>query len=274
MTMNQPLVPTRIVNKNGVLTTVHKKPAGAPLTAGTIPAPAAVPSGTKLTAKERRDIKVMLIDEVSNACEEWNSNWSYENLEASLNSYNDATIAAIRDYLPTIPPSFAGDEDRGGFLFTLVKNTTVRVSGSTVHEYIVYKSCFPQGATASSIMSYVRALHSYPQLPVMDSYAEADEATTAKVTALLRVTNDLNMRSLQDIFLKGGEDQPEGSSPLPVTYAPEPKITDDSIVDLIVERPDLADEIADLIITKKVRDGALIREMIESKTQSIRDGLL
>jgi hypothetical protein len=108
----------------------------------------------------------------------------------------------------------------------------------------------------------------------MDSYAEADEATTAKITALLSVTSQLNMRSLQDIFLKAGEDQPEGTAPLPVTYDPEPKITDDSIVDLIVERPDLADEIADLIITKKVRNGALIREMIESDTKSIRDGLL
>lgn len=268
------LIPTPVVTKNGVLTTVHKKPAGAPLTAGTIPAPAATSPVTKLSARERRDIKAMVTNEVSKACEEWNPNWSWENLEESLNSYSDSVIVAIRDYLPTIPTSFAGEEERGSFLYTLVKNDLVRVSGSTVHEYIAYKSCFSRGTTASSIMSYVSALHSYPQLPVMDSYADADGATTAKITALLSVTNNLNMRSLQDIFLKAGEDQPDSVASLPVTYDPEPRITDDSIVDLIVERPDLADEITDLIVTKKVRDGALIREMIESGTQSIRDGLL
>lgn len=268
------LISTPVVTKNGVLTTVHKKPAGTPLTAGTIPAPAAVPPATKLSAKEREDIKAMLVDEVSNACEEWNSNWSWDNLEESLNSYNDTTISAIRDYLPTIPTSFAGEEERGSFLYTLVKNDLVRESGSTVHEYITYKSCFSRGINASSIMSYVRTLHSYPQLPVMDSYAEADEATTAKITALLNVTSDLTTRYWQDMLLKAGKDQPETVAPLPITSDPAPRITDDSIVDLLVERPDLADEVIDLIVNKKVRDGVLIREMIESETQSIRDGLL
>lgn len=148
------------------------------------------------------------------------------------------------------------------------------MSGSTVNEYITFKSYFSLGSSASYIMSHVSALHSYPQLPVMDSYAEADDETTVKVTALISAHNQLCKVALQDIFLRGSGEASEEDSPVPVTFEPEPKITDASIVDLIVEHPESVDEITDLIITKKIRDGALLREIIESNTKSIRDGLL
>lgn len=66
MSNRRHLVPTPVVTKNGVLTIVHKKPAGSSSASGTIPAPTSLHPATKLTAKERKDIKAMLVGEIFN----------------------------------------------------------------------------------------------------------------------------------------------------------------------------------------------------------------
>jgi hypothetical protein len=270
---NSNLVPTPIVNKNGVRTTVHKKVAPASPATAALPAPAVTMDSAMLSFKDRREIITMVNDKVkeSQSVNGWDSKkWSYGDLGATLRSCSDTAIIAIRDLLLIDPQGFLQREERDDFLFALAQKDE-KVSGTTIHEYIVYREHL-KGTSMSTKIDLIKGLHTYTQLPAMENYADADQETKANIITLLSVAKKLYSRDLMKNLYSAHLNSTESTTS--VSSDGQIRLTNDNLVALLIERPEAADEIIALIVDKRINDGELIRNMIESDTPSIRDGLL
>lgn len=271
------LTPTPIVNKNGVRTTVYKRDATTPPTAATtLPAPVITTDSPALSPEDRSEIITMINDHVkeSQSTYEWNpKKWSHGDLGTTLRSYSDDAIIAIRNLLLTAPKGFLSREERDDFLFALARKDE-KVSGTTIHEYLTY-SDYLLGVPMDTKMSLLRGLHSCAQLPAMKNYSYADQEVKASIVALLSVTKSLYSHNLlKNIFGDSNKQAVTGIQSPVVNNDGEVRLTDSSLVTLLIERPEAVAEIEAIITEKGIIDGNLIREMIDSDTPSIRDGLI
>lgn len=274
---NRNLVPTPIVNKNGVQTTVHKKASLTPSVAVALPSPAITAGSAALSPEDRTEAITMVNDKVkeSQSLNGWNpKKWSYGDLGTTLRSCSDGTIIAIRDLLLVDPRGFLQREERDDFLFALAQKDE-KVSGTTIHEYITYAEHL-RGTPMSTKMELVKGLHSCPQLPTMQNYSDADPETAASIITLLSVTRSLYSHDLMKNLFSASNQQQSAGNRRPVTSDDGGiiRLTDSDLVTLLIERPEAADEIKAIITGKGIIDGNLIREMIDSDTPSIRDGLI
>lgn len=274
---NRNLVPTPIVNKNGVRTTVHKKVTLAPSAAVTLPSPAIATGSAVLSPEGRTEAITMINDKVkeSQSLNEWNpKKWSYGDLGTTLRSCSDAVIIAIRDLLLVDPRGFLQREERDDFLFALAQKNE-KVSGTTIHEYITYAEHL-RGTPMSTKVDLIKGLHSYHQLPAMQDYSDADQETAVSVITLLSVTKSLYSLDLMKNLFASSIQKTSAGNHIPVTSDDGDivRLTDNNLVTLLIERPEAASEIKAIITGKGIIDGNLIREMLDSETPSIRDGLI
>lgn len=273
---NSNLVATPIVNKNGVRTTVYKRDATPPTVAATLPSPAITANSSPLSLEGRSEIITMINEHVkeSQSTYEWNpKKWSYGDLGTTLHSCSDDAIIAIRDLLLTAPKGFLSREEREDFLFALARKDE-KVSGTTIHEYLTYSDHL-KGVPMNTKMGLLRGLHSYAQLPAMKNYSYADQGTKASIVVLLSATKSLYSHNLLKNIFGGSNKQAVTGNQSPVIDDDGGmRLTDSSLVALLIERPEASSEIEAVITEKGIIDGNLIREMIDSDTPSIRDGLL
>lgn len=291
--MNPNLVPTVVVNKNGVTTTVHKKPVSPFITSNTLPAPAvtALPTRT-LTDKQRSDMISKLhrrLWVIHGGRDVGTGKYYADIIRDQLLTYSDNALATMHEYLLSdVENNVKEERHRSAFLKVLC-DPRYKDTGHTVHEYLTFKPVL-QKNTSSIIdgLSLIRVLHDYSQLPVMDSYGDADQDTQEKIAALLTVTQDLYIKYKEHQFsilsaatISGNhswDEPPAIPAPLelgiPIYTEMNISLIGDDLINLIMEQPKNAEAISKVIVQDGINDPALIREIFDSNTPSLRDGLL
>lgn len=244
----------------------------------------AAPAVTEvLSSTERKAIADMIKAKVNDAQQlnDWNpKKWSFGDLGTTLRSCSDRTLMVIRDYLLADVQGFINREEREGFLFALAQKGD-KITGTTIHEYIAFSAGINVSGFTTKI-GLIRGLHRYSQLPDMENYAYADEATKNNVSTLLSAAGELISHDLIKRLFSPSEqpvnsdgDKTPRETGIPVSSADKAIIlTDANLIDLLLERPESAREITDFVTKRGINDGALIREMFDSAHPSIREGLL
>lgn len=209
----------------------------------------------------------------------------YDGIRDLMIAYSDSAATALHEYimadLSEEPDAYVA---RNLFLSTIIKPSHEETS-ATVHEYLNFKEALSFTLNApDEAMATVRALHSYPQLPNMENYAEADEDTKAKVLALLTVTNSLYAKHQQHEFgllvsaASSWTKAPTIPTPmelgLPLEIKPEIRLIGEDLINLIIDQPEDAEAIARRITGEGVNDSKLLRDIFTSDIPSLRDGLI
>lgn len=140
------------------------------------------------------------------------------------------------------------------------------------NEYFAFKTALGN----NSPTRLLNGLHYYSQLPQTEDYSTADQQTQQQVHALLTVGHKLGEEQYDRLStaLNGGPETFE----LPLEYV-DPnhgsnKVAGDDLINLILEYPQRADQIADIIIERNTSDVALIRSIVTSSTPSLSNGTL
>ena len=212
--MNPNLIPTVIVNKNGVTTTVHKKPPTAPSAKTKLPTPAAPATpAQKLTPEQRNKLISEIqtrITELYTPTEKYRPGESEsEMVRRFMLKSTDNAITAMHEYvmgdLKQQITQYQGqpnpEYERRVFLGWIGDHTN-RTTPHNVHEYITYRDSISLTLIDSlkparpafyseNPLLLLDSLHGYTQLPTMDNYAEADPETQTQIAALLTVTDKL-----------------------------------------------------------------------------------
>lgn len=135
---------------------------------------------------------------------------------------------------------------------------------AAVDEYVTFSHYVSRTTTMNMARKMINSLHSYPQLPVMDNYAEASEQVQTQISALLHVADRLfqafstRLDNNYPLILDKGKVMLEG----------------DSLIRLVITHPDKADLIATTIISRNIKDATLLRDVITSDAPSISEGTL
>lgn len=223
--MNRNLVPTRIVNKNGVSTTVHRKPANTTTTKTKLPTPAAPATPSKGLTQEQRN---QLITEIqARIVELYTPTQMFrpgesesEMVRRCMLDSTDNAITAMHEYvmieMKQQITQYHGqpnpEHERRVFL-GWIGDYTNRTTPHNVHEYITYRDSIARTFIDSlrparpafyseNPLMLLDSLHGYTQLPAMDDYAEADEETRTQVAALLTVTDKLYIEYFERLHEK------------------------------------------------------------------------
>lgn len=273
--MKTNLVPTRIVNKNGISTTVYKSEATATSRAVSLPAPDPISSpGGKLSATERSQ----MIDELCMLLE--STHKKYKPLSSGINPDNLLAfrnrLAAYRDEVISKLHTNAQHQtgDNKAFLYVNngaseedLMNHLVLSEGDLAHERLFELGkgyCF-------NLPDAVRSLHTYPQL----NY-ECTEAHFQKVIALTGVVTAIQSEQPNE---RHWESHENGRL---LTYTPAPRygkeqlarITSDDLIDFILEQPECWEQIADIVASRGTDDTSIIRSIMDSETTAIAEGML
>lgn len=274
--MKNNLVPTQIVNKNGVRTTVHKRDSTTMTKAAELPVPgSALRSGAgKLTSVER----TVMVDKLTTLFSR--SSYPPEIFGNSIDSYHPS-VMPFREKLENYSDELIGKLHKSAHSTDRSNGTFLLVDEDKSEEYLLtylalhgndYERIFDTGRGYSfNLPDAVNSLAAYRQLP----YEHTDEYYQ-KATALTGVVTAIQYKIPRESHW---EDHSEARY---VTYTPNPeneeeslaRIASDDIIELILERPERWTQIADIITERATTDTSLIRSIINSDTSSISEGTL
>lgn len=273
---NTNLVPTPIVNKNGVQTTVHKR--GTTTTSKVIPLPAPIPS-TSIGTGNLSSLKRAKI--VHNLSKRFSRNaYPPEVYGVTIDSYGPL-IMPYREKLGSYSDELLGKLYKAAQSTDRSNGTFLLVNEDKSEEYLLtylalhgdnYERIFDTGRGYSfNLPDAVNSLATYRQLP----YEHTDEYYQ-KATALTGVVAAIQYKIPKESHW---EDHAETRY---LTYTANPEnekeslasITSDDLVDLILEQPERWTQIADIVVERGTTDASLIRSIINSDTSSIAEGTL
>jgi hypothetical protein len=190
-------------------------------------------------------------------------------IEYFKENFSDATIAAYADLAKS-------HEDRAvnTLMGVLTNRDSDRIAGYVAR--IVEQDTLDDNAWCNDYKgpySYGEALKIYYGLEKYkdDGFIPAsnllddEDPVTATTMGLIKYTNRMVDEGFEDevgaIEISGGRDK---------VYV----IPSSDMVKLLVDRPDDADDIADMVLKDVIEDAGIIRDMLEAPTQSLRDGIL
>lgn len=254
MTKKPGLIPTVTTDKNGKVTTVYTKPSGVPETNSVIPAPSAplgAPTGrTAVVSRVSSMVIEMLSLDGAHA----------DRITPTLAGYSDELLAKIDNHFTN---------DSHGPYFTAMA-IDKKETPSFIREMMTFGSRFQTDSTElASCM--IRSLHRYEQLPHMEDYSLAPKEVQAQCIAILTVTEALDDHAyFNDVALPLKYTTSTGEMDNDYTL-----LQGEDLIGLILEHPDEADTIADIIIERQTSDTELIRSMIsKDDSRVLNPGLL
>lgn len=245
------LIPTIITDRNGKITTVHRRDDVSRSSSSTLPAPA-LPKSTL-----QRDECIAAIMVIANkellAPGRGVTVESVKKVERKLGQYSDDTLASLRAALQ-------GNQNIHRSLSVMLERN---LSETIVHEAA---SLLPEVAYGhpTSTRESLLSLREYDDLPKSDNYALADEELRKKCIALISVSTALD----------GVCDVMSGS---PILWGgPEmsPIIQDKALVRLVLDNPEKAPLIAKFIEERLSVDYEAIQELVSSGSSSLSEGTL
>ena len=246
-TMNPNLVPTLIVNKNGVTTTVHKKPLNTSAASTNLPAPAA-PATDYL--KERRinslvtklDTHLLLSPgqtfKLKNALAAYKDSTTYDLLEAAA-QWNSKRL---------FPD--------GNFMYATITQNTEQA----VREAAYYRTRFDTEISNSKVNHLINGMHLLDRYK--DTALEQLTGTDQEIaTALLEVTKALNEHAKDAVTHVFRNDDPATV------------IHDPDLIDLITTQYHRSHQIISYIEERRSADPAALREYLDNNT-ALDNGVL
>jgi hypothetical protein len=183
-------------------------------------------------------------------------------------------------------PLLENDQDRQHYAF-LSNCIEEDLPVTVLKEYVSYHQHLPKGFVSTYLLA---ALRHYPQLPQLDDYSTATGEARDHISALLTVTKNFREEShrkfspqAQPLSTQNQEQrEPAKSFTLPVKMVPASRtkkdhtkaivITDDALVQFIVDNHGKATWIADLIIERQTVDTLLLDTIINSTATAVSEG--
>lgn len=152
--------------------------------------------------------------------------------------------------------------------YTVTCLVSYGLDSTTIREARCFSEHLPQyGVHFAQIM--IRSLRHYPQLPKHPDYSTADETTKNQCIALMIATDTIHngIKNVEEKYelLKSQQD---------ATGEPIMLLDGDGLIELLMDKPDQAQQIADLIVARKTGNGDLIRDILNHETPALADGLL
>lgn len=290
------LIPTPVTDKNGKLTTVHKKPQAHPSAPNLSLPTLNTPSTPALTPEQRHEIieqshqRLYIIQDGPTSGE--GGNWHADKIHELMLTYPDHAITSMHQYFMLDIDQYKEAKpyiERIEFLSLLTRPNQPPL-WTTVHEYLAFRT-IPTTKTPNFDLdiAIIRALHTYPQLPTMDHYADADEETKGKIIALIATTRELSMeyftrhfQTLVNTSSSSDDEDPEISPmelgiPLEIKHPNEDqriRLHGDDLINLVINNPEHASLITRYITKEGISDPALLKEIVETNTPTLRDGML
>jgi len=267
--MNNNLIPTRITDKNGVSTTVYKS-ASFPSknNKASLPAPSIKPksrSNTPTLTPEQREETIELFMELSNKHKTFVLEIDDNKLRKGLHKYNDELILKLLDCTKRT------DSSKEAFLLAAEgKNQKYVNKYLALHgdDYDLIFTTTQPGEYSSKIHNAIGSLDTYPQLPYKHTaeYYQKAVALTGVVAAIQdKIPNE---DSTSSVFLTNNIVQKNDG------YHLISRLTNDDLVDLIIERPEQWKEIADIVTSRQTQDPEIIRGILDYEVPTLREGTL
>lgn len=258
--MREHLVPTRVINKNGVATTVHKKPANGKPVKG-LPAPVAVMTPVPLS---RQDLIESLIEPVA----EYNKATYFkhqlaelpEQLKKKLNTYSTPLLERL--YSAFNDPEFSAGPT-GGSAKVIANFIDSEEDETFISDCLVF---MPYIRTTSLIRG-MRDYSATCSLPVDGSIGEGK--LRDGLIAIMETVHFAQSHLEQHQVLNGDQLEKRKPGPMKVAYF---VLKDERIIDLLLDRPEVSPRVRSSIAIRSSIDYDVIVEYIDGN--ALRDGTL
>lgn len=244
------LTPTVITDKNGKITTVHRKTDTVKQTKTVMPSPTVPDEDLKNLIA---DVTVVVYQELDGGSAAAYSNREIARAVENIKSYPRELLGMLHETLSTHSPSCRT-------LSKLIQSG--RVSNEVLYECAYFSPKLVVHPSAS--MDAIRGLRYYSELPRMDNYALSDEETQTRIVSLLNVV----------VAVDGVCD---GMRENPLRWAGDqmiPVLKDDRLVELVWNNPDKAEVISRFIEDRMTVDFDAILEVVRNDSNSLAEGLL
>jgi hypothetical protein len=268
MTKNQ-LVPTTIVNKNGVTTTVHKRAEASGSTSAMIPSPAALPLNDVDLSKAEACVGAALI--TVQGYEDFDHDiGDFRVLERRLALWEPSVTRAYAKVINDHPnhgyEELAAsvlhndhDPDEASYLLIAAQEDNQpdtdwsRFEGGT-YAYAQAKSTYRGIASLSEEYGF-----DLPELP----FEAEDQKPVEIFKALALVTYAVYYSNTQKGLVSITTNEGEALT-----------LNNNELIDLIIRRPEDANRISSIVVDRDNPDAALIEEMLDTEVPALRDGLI
>lgn len=280
--MNPNLIPTVIVNKNGVTTTVHKKPrnASAPVS---LPAPSPVASKTSTDSLISDLISAIKDTDFSDALaipqkpaepsrflrsaisslryafakgkvSERTANTYINKAEPTLATYSDPTLERIQNH------PWSSDTAS-----TLAINTYINWTETTVNDYMAAAVALNLTGGHGISDLHADAWHLYPDLHPANNDGDYPAERLSQIVALYRVIEAMDAKGLRPYY-----DGPQTNG-IGNYY-----LKDDNLREFVLhpEERYKREDIVDIITTHDVFDVDRIKAMLDNGNRSLSSGVL
>jgi hypothetical protein len=246
---NNSLVPTTVTDKNGKITTVHKKPQTAAV-ALSFPSPKLSPEEDANKLRLALTARIIELYDASHS-----SGFNYRGyLKKDMERYSERTLQTIDLAL----------KNNGNFAECVAESIVHGANESTLNETIHYyrKSGSDDYLRTAAEM---QALGHYPVVSENGDLSVVDEQTQKQCLALMK-------------FPRLVDTLPESPSPF-LNYVEGEAydsrvINSESLVALIAQRPDDVERIAEIVLQYRTSNGAAVHGIMEGALPTTAEGYL
>lgn len=250
--MKENMVPTQIVNRNGVRTTVYRKPGREGTLTNSIPAPApAQPQPQPFSRWELLDSLSLKLREVCRSHYNGSLDVDQQRIERTINGFQDATLQRLHEFLST-PAVSRSSSPPSVVAHAVARGESERLISDAMN-FLPWVGK----------LSLIHTLRIYPQLvhrlPV--ETIEQGSATFRRVTALLQTADFIR----QTHESNWSEDQEEAPYDVTKEYGvPVHVLKDSRLVDLILDRYEDEQRLTAVIAEHKSANYEVIAAALEN----------
>ena len=251
MTPKNNLIPTPIVDKNGRLTTVHKRQEVAGKENITLPSPVVTEP-----KRSKQDMISGIIEEMREMDLCWDGDET-ESATSTLGGYSTSSLLMVEDALQ----KDAESASLAGLLVNAGESQVLVSEALLYMPQMVYKVFW-------DAVRQVKTLHGfYPTLPPCDDYSKADEYVQQQCAALLKVTSAVDTMAR------------DGNQTMKMTAVGNKSdrvaiLSDSRLIEYVIDHPQSADQIVDLIEDRGVSDYRVIHAVLHSESLALSNGML
>lgn len=189
-----------------------------------------------------------------------NSNEWYD-INIALDSYSD-------DLLDRLAAAFKPRTQIASAIGLMVYHGE---SEAFVREFAKFGGMVPDETTGMHMtISFIRALHMYPQLPQVEDYSTADEKTQEACRGLIQLS--LRLRDERNRF--DSDNQPITTHDHDYDNYMTLTVASSELVQLVIDRPEDAGRIADIAVDRATTDAKAIASVLDYDTKSLSSGVL
>lgn len=252
MASRDDLIPTPTVDKNGKQTTVYRRGYQSGATTRTFPTPT-----VSEPSSARNDLigdTALALASAANAPE-----FSLRSVTKDLERCSDELIEHVAEVLGSVDDERARTKVAVKISLQIMRKPQGEKSGAAheeeVHEELYLYPVVPD-AGPTMVRRIIESVRHLPQFSGMTSLRDASEDDLRNCRALARVMGSALREHLIDPRLD--------------SYTFE----DERVIDLVLEYPERASLIADVIRDRYTLDPVLLREVVESEASALGSGIL